>query len=215
MSQPPPAAIVADLEALRARHGEIPAGARDKVIRHVDPHARAFLARCPFAVVATFGEDGADCSPRGDAPGFLRVLDETTLLIPDRPGNRRADTMSNVLARSRVGLLAMIPGMNETLRINGSAWIIDDPALLADSSVRGKAPTFGIWLHVEELYFHCAKALVRSELWSESHRIERSEFPTLGNMVLDQIRGARHAATDPVVTSVDASLEADQRDNLY
>lgn len=143
------------------------------------------------------------------------MIDDSTLLLPDRPGNRRADSMSNILADGRVGLIAMMPGMNETLRINGHGWIVDDAGLLAASAVNGRSPRLGIWIHVEELYFHCAKALVRSRLWDPARHVDRSEFPGLGRMILDQVRGRRHAPEDEVVRTTEAALERDARDNLY
>ena len=215
MSRPDGYRTIDDETAFRALHGEASGGAVAKSIRHIDAHARNFLARSPFVMVATFGTGGADCSPRGDAPGFVRVVDDTSLLVPDRPGNRRADTMSNILADPRVALLAMIPGMNETLRVNGRAWLVNDEDLLAGSAVNGKAPSVGIWIDVEEVFFHCAKAFVRSRLWDASRHMERSEFPTFGNILLDQIQAAEHAADDPAVATVDEHLEADIRDRLY
>jgi PPOX class probable FMN-dependent enzyme len=215
MSRPDGYRTIEDEAAFRTLHGEASGGAVAKSIHRVDTHARNFLARSPFVMVATFGTSGADCSPRGDAPGFVRVIDDTSLLIPDRPGNRRADTMGNILADPRVALLAMIPGMNETLRVNGRAWLVDDETLLADSTVRGKAPKVGIWIDVEEVFFHCAKAFVRSRLWDASQHMERGDFPTFGNILLDQIKAEAHAADDAEVATVDGHLDADIRDNLY
>jgi PPOX class probable FMN-dependent enzyme len=215
MSRPTTAHRIEDEAALRAIQGEPSDGARAKAIDRIDDHARRFLERCPFVVLATRGKGGGDCSPRGDAPGFLRVLDDTTLLLPERPGNRRADSLVNVLEDPRVGLLCMIPGMNETLRLNGRAWIVEDPELLAASAVGGKAPRLGLWIHVEELYFHCAKAFVRSRLWDASRQLDRSEFPSLGRMVLDQIHGRAHDPDEALVRTVDAALAQDERENLY
>ena len=215
MSHPSTARRIEDEAALRALHGEPSDGARAKAIDRIDDHARRFLERCPFAVLATRGANGSDCSPRGDAPGFLRVLDDTTLLLPERPGNRRADSLVNVLEDARVGLLCMIPGMNETLRVNGQAWLVDDPDLLAASAVGGKAPRLGLWIHVEELYFHCAKAFVRSRLWEPTLYVDRAAFPSLGRMVLDPIHGRAHDPGEALVHTVDAALAQDERENLY
>lgn len=190
-------------------------GAVAKVIDHVDAHARAFLERSPLVLLASRGETGGDCSPRGDEPGFVRVLDDTTLLIPDRPGNRRADTLVNLLEDPRVALLALVPGMNETLRVNGRAWLVDDAELLEASAIRGKAPKLGIWIHVEELFMHCPKAFVRSSLWDASRHMNRRELPTLGNIILDQITAQQHDADAPEVRDVDARLDEDTRENLY
>lgn len=215
MSTPDRAQILDDVDAFRALHGAPFPGAMVKAIDRIDPHARAFLERCPFVLLATRGAEGADCSPRGDAPGFVRVLDETTLLIPERPGNRRADSLVNVFEDPRIALLALLPGMNETLRVNGRAWVVDDAALLADSAVDGKVPKLGLWIHVEELFMHCAKALVRSRLWDAERHIDRATFPTLGRIILDQVKAREHAADDPEVRAVDDGLAADERDNLY
>lgn len=215
MSEPEGSRIVDDVGALRTLHGSPSPGAVTKVIDHVDHHARAFLERCPFVLLATRGSGGADCSPRGDAPGFVRVLDDSTLLIPERPGNRRADTLVNIIEDPHIALLALLPGMNETLRVNGRAWIVNDPALLAASAVNGRTPGLGLWIHVEELFMHCAKALVRSQLWDADRHIDRASFPTLGRIILDQVRSEESPAEEAEVRAVDETLAADARENLY
>src|ERR1700676_4724628 len=132
--------------------------ATDKVLRGLDHHRRRIIAPSPFCIVATQGPNGADISPRGDPAGFVRVLDEFTLLVPDRVGNNRLDTMTNLLVNPRIGLLFLVPGMNETLRINGTARITDDARLLAPSAVKDRTPKVGIVITVEEALLHCAKA---------------------------------------------------------
>lgn len=122
-------------------------------------------------------------SPRGDPAGFVRILDERTLLIPDRPGNRIADTLRNVLANPHVGLLFLVPGVDDTFRVNGRARIVDDPELLAASTVEGKVPRLGILVEVEEAYTQCSKAFVRSDLWNAEHHVDRSELPTGGEIL--------------------------------
>src|SRR5262249_40650547 len=143
----------------------------------------------PFCVVATQGPNGADISPRGDTPGFVRVLDDLTLLLPDRVGNNRLDTMTNLLVNPRIGLLFVVPGMNETLRINGTARITDDARLLGQSAVNDRVPKVGIVIAVEEALLHCAKALLRSALWDPSRHIDRSILPTYAQMLLEHVHG--------------------------
>jgi hypothetical protein len=163
--------------------------ATDKVLRALDAHCRSVIALSPFCVIATQGPGGADVSPRGDPPGFVRVLDERTLLLPDRVGNNRLDGMVNLLANPRLGMLFLVPGMNETLRVNGTARITDDARLLAPSAVNNRAPKVGLLVAVEEAFLHCGKALVRSKLWDPTQHIERSSLPSYAEMLLDHVRG--------------------------
>ena len=152
--------------------------------------ARRSLAAAPFCVLATQGPDGADVSPRGDPPGFLSVIDDTHVLLPDRVGNNRLDNMANILANPRVGLLVLVPGMNETLRINGTARITDDARLLEPCAVQGRAPKVGILVHVEEAFLHCAKALVRSKLWDAAAQVDRAQFASYPGDAPRSCRGA-------------------------
>ena len=151
----------------------------------LDEHARRFISLSPFLVLATRG----DASPKGDAPGFVRVVDDTTLLIPDRAGNNKLDTLRNILDDPAVGMIFLIPGFNETLRVNGRARVTMDPDLLAPLAVDGKAPKSGIVVDVEEVYLHCGKALIRARLWDPAARTDRAAMPTMGRMVADQIAG--------------------------
>jgi PPOX class probable FMN-dependent enzyme len=145
---------------------------------------RQFIERSPFVCVATGRPDGGmDVSPRGDPPGFVRVLDESTLLLPERPGNRIADTLVNLLSDPRIALLFLIPGVGDTFRVNGTAVLTDDAELLADSALNGKAPRLGILVTVHEAYTQCAKALIRSDLWNPEKHIERSELPSSGEIL--------------------------------
>jgi PPOX class probable FMN-dependent enzyme len=145
---------------------------------------RQFIERSPFVCVATAAPDGGlDVSPRGDPAGFVRVLDERTLLLPDRPGNRIADTLTNLLVDPRIALLFLIPGIGDTFRVNGRAVIVDDPELLAPSAVEGKVPALGILVSIEQAYSQCSKALIRSELWNPELHIERSELPSHGEIL--------------------------------
>lgn len=183
---------VATIEDLRARHPKMMTRAEFKVLDHLDKHCRAILAKSPFCVIATCapqGLGGMDVSPRGDPPGFLRALDDRHVLLPDRIGNNRFDNLANLFADPRIGMLVFVPGMSETLRINGRARITDDAALLADSAVQGRAPKIGLVIRVEEAYVHCAKALNRSKLWDPASQIDRSELPSYVQMLADHVPG--------------------------
>ena len=157
---------------------------REKIADRLNPLTRQFVERSPFVVLASGRPDGGlDVSPRGDPAGFVRILDERTLLLPDRPGNKLADTLTNLLEDDRIALLFLIPGVNDTFRVNGRARIVDDPELLAPSEVQGKAPQLGILVEVEEAYTQCPKALLRSDLWNPERHIDRSELPSQGEIL--------------------------------
>jgi len=181
--------FITDEAALRALHHAPMSRATDKVLRALDGHCRRIVELSPFCVIATQGPRGADVSPRGDPPGFVRIIDEATLLLPDRVGNNRLDGMTNLLANPRIGLLFLVPGMNETLRINGTARISDDRRLLGACAVSGRAPKVGLVIAVEEAFLHCAKALVRSALWDASRHIDRASLPSYADMLLDHVGG--------------------------
>ena len=169
---------------LREVLGEPAELVKKKIADRLNPLTRQFVERSPFVVVATGRPDGGlDVSPRGDPAGFVRILDERTLLLPDRPGNKLADTLTNLLADDRIALLFLIPGVNDTFRVNGRARIVDDPELLVDSEVEGKAPQLGLLVQVEEAYTQCPKALLRSELWNPERHIDRSELPKSGEIL--------------------------------
>ncbi len=180
---------ITDAQGLRQHYGPISGLAEKKVLDRIDPHARNFIALSPFHVLATAGGDGtADASPRGDAPGFVVVLDEKRLMIPDRIGNNRVDSFQNVVAHPGVGLIFFVPGIDETLRVNGRARLTTDPAVLEQHAVQGKAPRAGMLVEVDEVFFHCGKALKRSRLWDPETRVERASFPSLGRIIADQTR---------------------------
>jgi PPOX class probable FMN-dependent enzyme len=181
--------FITDEVSLRSLHHPPMRRATDKVLRALDQHCRKIISLSPFCVVATQGPTGADISPRGDPAGFVRVLDELTLLVPDRVGNNRLDAMTNLLVNPRIALLFLVPGMNETLRINGTARITDDARLLAPSAVNNRAPKVGLLVAVEEALLHCAKALIRSALWDASRHIDRAILPTYAQMLLDHVKG--------------------------
>lgn len=185
-----------------------------KTLNHLDAHAREFIARSPFLTIGTQAPGGrADVSPRGDPKGFVRVLDDRTLLIPDRPGNNRLDTLSNILGNPEVGLLFLVPGFDDTLRVNGTARLTTDPDLLAPSAVNGRAPKVGIVVTVAEAYLHCAKAFRRSSLWDPEAHQDRREMPSLVRMILDQTVGAPETPEEQA--RLDAGLEQDYRDTMY
>lgn len=185
-----------------------------KCMDHVDQHARTFIERSPFVCIGTQSENGtADVSPRGDPCGFVKILDKQTLLIPDRPGNNRLDTLTNILSNSRVGLLFMVPGFDETMRVNGDAEITRDPDLLSLMAVNDRVPTVAIVLHVETVFIHCAKAFRRSKLWDQSQHQDRSEVPSLMKIILDQTSGA---PTDPEeMEKLDTGLEQGYQRTMY
>lgn len=178
---------ISEAAVLRGAYGEPSERAARKVLPTLDRHCRNFIALSPFFCLGTSRADGgADVSPRGDAPGFVRVVDDRTLLIPDRPGNNRLDSMSNIIANPNVGLIFFVPGIEETLRVNGMARVIRDPAALAGFAVNGKVPKAAILVEVREAFLHCAKALKRSRLWQDDYRVARDAFPTLGQIIKDQ-----------------------------
>jgi PPOX class probable FMN-dependent enzyme len=180
-----------------------------KIADRLNGLTRQFIERSPFVCVATSHPDGGlDVSPRGDPAGFVRIIDERTLLLPDRPGNRIADTLTNLLADPRIALLFLIPGVGDTFRVNGRGEIVDDPQLLAASAVDGRAPRLGILVSIEEAYTQCPKALTRSDLWNPQRHVDRSELPSSGAIMravadptldpeeYDRERAARYARGD-------------------
>ena len=200
---------ISNKDDLRGFFGEPSERAAKKDIGRLDKHCRNFIALSPFCVLSTADADGrADASPKGDAPGFVAVLDDHTLVIPDRPGNNRVDSMQNILDNPHVGLIFFVPGMNETLRVNGRARITTEAELLAPLAVRGKAPQAGLVVEIEEVFLHCAKALMRSRLWDPETQIDRKSFPSLGRMLADQIEGQ-----DP--EQAERAIEEGYRTKLY
>ncbi len=174
---------ITTLEQLDALYGEPVQAAVVKEIDYISGHYKAFIDKAPFVVVATVGPEGLDCSPRGDPPGFVRVVDKKTVLMPDRRGNNRVDALRNLVRDPRISLLFMIPGIGNTLRINGRAAISTAPDLLAGFAMNGKLPRSVLEVTVERVYTQCPKALVRSRLWSADAQIDRSELPSAGEML--------------------------------
>ncbi|MEC5408171.1 pyridoxamine 5'-phosphate oxidase family protein [Paraburkholderia sp. MPAMCS5] len=173
---------VKSIEQLEQIYGEPHERALWKEIDCLNSDYQAFVRASPFAVLSSVGEDGTDCSPKGDAAGFVQVLDEHTLALPDRPGNNRIDSLRNIVLDPRVSLLFLVPGVGETLRVNGRAEISIDPAVLGQFEVRGKLPRTVVIVHVETAYFHCSKALVRSSLWDPAMHVDRASLPSAGDM---------------------------------
>ncbi|MEI8179266.1 pyridoxamine 5'-phosphate oxidase family protein, partial [Aestuariivirga sp.] len=179
--------MIGSEEDLRAKFGEVHPLAITKTRPALDKYSRQFIGLSPFLVISTAGANGrADISPRGDPPGFVYVIDDQTILIPDRPGNNRLDTMANVTANPNVGLLFFVPGFEDTLRLNGKARLIDDQELLKHCTVNGKPPKVGILVAVEEVFLHCAKALKRSKLWEADYRQDRTQLPSIARIILEQ-----------------------------
>jgi PPOX class probable FMN-dependent enzyme len=178
---------VHSLDALCSLYAEPGERARKKQLAALDPHARRFIALSPFVVLASAGASGAiDASPRGGAPGFIKTPDANTLLLPDAPGNNRLDSLRNIIETGRVGLLFLLPGFDETLRVNGSAVLSVDAADIQRCTDEKRAPKLVIRVGVQEVYLHCAKAFMRSKLWSSQSHVPRSAMPTLGRMIGDQ-----------------------------
>jgi hypothetical protein len=168
---------------VRAQLGEPEAMIKAKIGDRIDEHARRFIAHSPFLTLATADAAGrADCSPRGDYPGFVKVLDERTVALPDRVGNKIADSFRNIAENDGVGLLFFVPGMRETLRVNGSAYVTDDPDVLARMRTEAKAPMLAIVVDVAEVYFHCGRALIRSRLWDPASQALAAELPSAGEI---------------------------------
>ena len=183
--------------------------ARLKTLRKLDQHCVNFIARSPFLCLGTSSERGADVTPRGDEPGFVHILNETALAIPDWPGNNRLDSFSNIVANPQVALLFFIPGVQETLRVNGAAEITMNPELLSRWERNGKRPRAVVVVAVREAFFHCGKALIRSRLWQDDYKIDRSELPPYGRMLKDQIE------TTETAEEIQASIEKGYANKLY
>ena len=186
--------FVTSREGLREHYKLATGGAVQKEMRRLDPHSRNFIEKSPFVLIGSSdGEGNADVTPKGDKPGFVAVLDDVTLAIPDRPGNNRLDTWENIVVNPAVGLLFLIPGMNETLRVNGNGRITFDQSLRESLSAEGKVPVSVLVVKVKAVYMHCAKAFMRSKLWQPESWPPRSAMPTLGEILKDQTKFAESA----------------------
>jgi len=200
---------VADETELRKVYPPVVERARLKTQVKLDNHCRNFIARAPFVCLGTSSERGADVTPRGDEPGFVLVLDDTTLAIPDWPGNNRLDSLSNILFNPRVGLLFLIPGVEETLRINGTAEISTSAELLERWPRNGKRPRAVLVVTIREAFLHCGKALIRSRLWKNDYKIDRAELPPYGHILKDQI------VTSETAEQIEASIQNGYANRLY
>lgn len=205
--------VIVDETALRALFKAPSRLAVLKELDHLDAHCRRFIELSPFLCLATFRENGgADNSPRGDQPGFVEVLDDRTLALPDRPGNNRIDSLTNIVHNPHVGLLFFIPGFTETLRVNGRAKLVTAAELLARLAVDGREPRLAVMVTVDQAFLQCSKALIRSRLWQEDAKTDRQALPTLGRMIADVVD--RQTSADEVA-DYDRIIEQNIRDELY
>lgn len=203
-------ATIQTVDALRERVRPPSYRSVDKVIDHIDDLARQFIEATPFIVISTVRPDGqVDVSPRGDPPGFMKVLDRKTLAIPDRPGNRRADTFTNVIGNPEVGIICIVPGHEDTLRLSGRAIVVEDPDLAATMVVAGHTPPLIIKVTVNRLLSHCAKAMVRSHIWQPDHWQRAADVPSHGKMV------KTHGALSDTLDEMEAFVLDDRLNNLY
>jgi uncharacterized protein len=199
-------------DELRALIGDPAAVVVSKISDRVNDLTRAWIEAAPFVCLATSDADGnCDVSPRGDGPGFVRILDERTLLIPERPGNKIADSLRNILANPHVGLLFVVPGIGDTFRVNGCAHLVDDADLLAESTVEGKPPKLGIVVEIDEAYTQCSKAFIRSDLWNPQRFRQRDEFAS-GGEILRMVNGGEF---DAVTYDAERAARYARREGFY
>jgi hypothetical protein len=181
--------LITTMQQLEALYGAKNPNSIIKELDRISAGYRKLIEAAPFVAVATSGPEGLDCSPKGDAAGFVRILDDKTLAIPDRPGNNRLDGFRNILRDPRIALLFLIPGVGETLRVNGRAEISIEPTLMQSFAVNGKLPRCVLIVHIETVYFHCSKAIVRSRLWDEAAKIDRKSLPSTGAILAELSQG--------------------------
>lgn len=175
--------IIRSVEQLEALYGQPAEASTVKEVDRITPHYRQLIEASPFFVLATSGPEGLDCSPRGDLPGFVRIADERTLMLPDRRGNNRVDSLRNIVRDPRAALLFLIPGSGTTLRANGRAHVDTDPALLASFAVEGQAPRSVVVFNLETIYFQCARAMIRADLWNPERRVAPGSLPSPGRIL--------------------------------
>jgi PPOX class probable FMN-dependent enzyme len=205
-------ATIRDETELRGLIGEPSELVASKIADRLNDLTRQFVERSPFVCVATARPDGGlDVSPRGDPAGFVRILDERTLLLPERPGNKLADTLTNLFEDPRIALLFLIPGIGDTFRVNGTAVVVDDPELLAPSAVDGRPPLLGVLVSIQEAYTQCAKALIRSDLWNPDRHIDRGALPSSGEIM----RSLRDAGFDAERYDRERAERYARREGLY
>jgi PPOX class probable FMN-dependent enzyme len=216
MRSDPTAIHYTSADALRTALGSPSDLAARKALGRLDQYCRAFIERAPFMTLGTANAQGRiDVSPRGDKPGFVLILDDHTLFVPERPGNARYDSLLNIIENPQVGLLFFVPGFEDMLRVNGHAAVVAEPALLARCAVDGKTPKVGIRVRVEEAFLHCAKAVRRARLWDPATQRARSELPSLGRMILEQTASAEAPPSPDVVASVERYIDENYRTELY
>ena len=202
---------IAGVPELRTIYDEPHEIAVRKVLSALDKHSRYFIELSPFLVLSTVRTDGyCDASPRGDAPGFVQILDNNNLFLPDRPGNNRLDSLTNIITNPGIGVLFMIPGLEETLRLNGEATIVSDISLLETSIVKDKIPKSGLKITINEVYIHCGKSIRRSKIWNTETHIEKGVFPSIGKLIADQ-----GAAPGRSVEDLEKDEEEGYRTKLY
>jgi len=203
--------VLTSEQDLRALVGVPGARSLKKERRSLDEHDRAFIAQSPFLLLASSNADGrCDVSPKGDAPGFVQIIDDRRLVIPERPGNKRLDGMLNVLANPHIGLIFLVPGRQETLRVNGKAWITRDPQLLERCVAQNKVPLVAIGVEVEQCFLHCPKAFIRSRLWQQQTWPAADALPSMACVLFDQIRPA-----DATLQDYEHALEESNTKGLY
>lgn len=201
------------IEQLRALYDQPHELAVKKQQNALDSFSRQFLELSPFCLLSTAARNGAmDCSPRGDYPGFVEALDDSTLAMPDRPGNNRIDSLSNIVENPNVGLLMVVPGFNECLRVNGKASITTDADLMQRFEHKGKLPRSVVVIRIEEIYFHCAKSMIRSKLWNLESQVSRDLMPSLGKIIMAQ---TAPESPETLVDAVDAQIREGERTTLY
>ncbi|MCH7642535.1 MAG: pyridoxamine 5'-phosphate oxidase family protein [Chloroflexi bacterium] len=203
--------VITSEDELREQLGWPSERAREKTITALDQHCRDIIAASPFALIGTTNADGSvDVSPKGDPAGFVRVLDDNTLVIPDRPGNRRFDGLANIISNPGIGMIFIVPGMRETLRVNGTATIVRDPELLESLAIDGKLPWLAIVVDVKEAFLHCPKAFLRSKLWDATTWPDRDSLPSMACILNDHALGGRGN-----VKEMEADFEERHRTQLY
>ena len=200
---------IADYSELRTVYKEPGPRAEQKVLDYLDEHSANFIALSPLCVIATANAEGrADASPRGGPPGFVKLMDKRTLMLPDLPGNDQVDSFQNLVEKPGIGLLFFVPGMNETLRVNGCAEVVTDASVLDPVKIKRRTPVSGLQITVEEAFLHCGRSLIRSRFWDPAVQIERSSYPTYGEVLADQIDGAN-------AKEIDDSEDEANRQRLY
>lgn len=204
------AETISDLASLRTLMGEVSTLTQDKEMPELDTFCKDFIGLSPFAVIGSVGADGhVDVTPRGDPPGFVYILDSHTLILPERPGNRRVDTMQNLLANPQMSIIFFIPGYEETLRVRGRGSLTTDPDVLALMAVKSKTPIIGIHVEIDCVFFHCAKAIKRARLWDPEAQIAKGDFPRFAEIVHAQRNLGK------TVEEIEEGLEETYRDRLY